>query len=155
VFRCPALPYVVGRLGARRSVRSPCIERVLTHGCRVRPGPSSPRCVMRLWGSKRVYVCPCGLPFRSRVTEVRGYQKTFSVSSRVDRTTMPFSDTSSSVPACHCPGPKYTITSCPSQASGIWSATDPPSSASFLMRASYPWSGASRSLSEGGAAKNP
>ena len=41
---------------------------------------------------------PCGLPCKSRVTEVSGYQKTLSISARVARTTMPLSDTASSVP---------------------------------------------------------
>src|SRR5688500_9831163 len=68
----------------------------------------------------------CGLPCKSRIREVKGYQKTLSVFSRLDRTTMPFSDTSSSVPACLWPaGPKYTIASWPTQASGICSAIAP------------------------------
>ena len=45
---CPTLPYAVGRLGARRSVLSACIARVLPHGCRVRPGPSSWLCYANL-----------------------------------------------------------------------------------------------------------
>ena len=58
------------------------------------------RCVMRTGVQNENISAPCGLPFMSRVTEVRGYQKTFSISSRVERTTIPLSETSSSVPAC-------------------------------------------------------
>src|SRR5918995_1327865 len=58
------------------------------------------RCAMRTGVQNENISAPCGLPFMSRVTEVRGCQKTFSISSRVERTTIPLSETSSSVPAC-------------------------------------------------------
>ena len=67
-----------------------------------------------------------GVPCMSRITEVRGFQKTCSSSPPcVDRTTMPSSEADSSMPQCLCTSePKYRVTSCPIHASGIRSAID-------------------------------
>jgi hypothetical protein len=124
----PPMPFYPS--GDRPRYRRENVFKPLTY---LGPGPkalrSHPRgCVMPTGVQNEDISAPCGLPLRSRITEVRGYQKTFSVSSRVERTTMPFSETSSSGPAGQRQaGPKYTITSCPTQASGICSAIDPPS----------------------------
>src|SRR5215207_6586623 len=121
-----------GAFAARCRVTAACM--VLSHGRMLDPSDPTRKTLETILAAvlcelgiqyKRTSA-PRGVPCMSRITEVRGFQKTCSSSPPcVDRTTMPSSEADSSMPRCLCTSePKYRVTSCPIQASGICSAID-------------------------------